>query len=248
MTFRDVMTGVLRTSRKIAAAIILASADPLFAEDAGAGDGGIVTSPVTGKVIRVINRQSVYPAGRLRDAVNRMETILQFPFEVKPDNGDSAANVGIRIFLTDTSEFSALLLEPEAGKATVNVRALMDDRPGDKLLFKRVEREIWRGLAFIAGGGDADFPCLMRTVTCLRDLDAYPFVDTPSPLTMGKLEKGAAKHGVLMYMKDTYRQAVREGWAPAPTNDVQRAIWEEVKENKDGEQKKGGTRKIGTKR
>ena len=29
-------------------------------------------------------------------------------------------------------------------------------------------------------------------------------------------------------MVATYKRACREGWAPTPTNDVQRAIWEKV--------------------
>ena len=32
--------------------------------------------------------------------------------------------------------------------------------------------------------------------------------------------------GVVPAETATYRQACREGWAPAPTNDVQRAIWD----------------------
>ena len=31
----------------------------------------------------------------------------------------------------------------------------------------------------------------------------------------------------------TYRQACIEGWAPAPTNDVQKAIWEKVHSEKE---------------
>jgi hypothetical protein len=30
----------------------------------------------------------------------------------------------------------------------------------------------------------------------------------------------------------TYRNAVMEGWAPAPTNDIQRAVWDAVKSAK----------------
>lgn len=29
--------------------------------------------------------------------------------------------------------------------------------------------------------------------------------------------------------RTTYLQAVKEGWAPAPTNDIQRAVWDKVK-------------------
>ena len=34
--------------------------------------------------------------------------------------------------------------------------------------------------------------------------------------------------GVLPAQRATYLKACEEGWAPAPTNDVQKAIWEKV--------------------
>ncbi len=34
--------------------------------------------------------------------------------------------------------------------------------------------------------------------------------------------------GVKPAHERTYRQACKEGWAPPPTNDIQRAIWQKV--------------------
>jgi hypothetical protein len=34
--------------------------------------------------------------------------------------------------------------------------------------------------------------------------------------------------GVLPAQRATYLKACEEGWAPAPTNDVQKAIWDKV--------------------
>jgi hypothetical protein len=39
--------------------------------------------------------------------------------------------------------------------------------------------------------------------------------------------------GVTPAEMTTYRKACREGWAPAPTNDIQKAIWEQVKADKE---------------
>jgi hypothetical protein len=36
--------------------------------------------------------------------------------------------------------------------------------------------------------------------------------------------------GVTPTLVAHYRQACKQGWAPAPTNDVQRAIWNKVHE------------------
>jgi hypothetical protein len=38
--------------------------------------------------------------------------------------------------------------------------------------------------------------------------------------------------GVLPAQRATDMKACQEGWAPAPTNDVQKAIWEKVKAEK----------------
>ena len=35
------------------------------------------------------------------------------------------------------------------------------------------------------------------------------------------------------YIKATYLRACHLGWAPPPTNDVQRAIWEKIKAEKE---------------
>lgn len=78
------------------------------------------------------------------------------------------------------------------------------------------------------GGGNTYFPqCVMKQVTSLKELDALP--RTPCPDTYRSVREGALKFGIRQARRTTYRQAVREGWAPTPTNDVQRAIWEEVK-------------------
>jgi hypothetical protein len=37
------------------------------------------------------------------------------------------------------------------------------------------------------------------------------------------------KRGIPQLERTTYRLAVKEGWAPAPTNDIQRAVWDKVK-------------------
>lgn len=191
-------------------------------------DGGTVTSPITGKVVRVVNRQSRIPQAVVNEKVKAMQTVLQIPFKLEqeclPDG-----NVGIDITIADSDAFSALLIEPEAGKATVNVNPLFSDSPSMELLNKRIERELWRALAFIAGGADADFqPCLMRPIASLSDLDEYPFVNMPNPMVMSKIESGAEKRDVHVYFQDSYRAAYEEGWAPPPANEVQRRIKAEI--------------------
>ncbi len=49
------------------------------------------------------------------------------------------------------------------------------------------------------------------------------------PQIMGTMLNQAKARGIPLTRRTTYKQAVKEGWAPAPTNDIQRAVWDEVK-------------------
>lgn len=57
---------------------------------------------------------------------------------------------------------------------------------------------------------------------------------TPSRLEGFQLIMGVAKNaGMQSPRKVPYKLAVKEGWAPAPTNDIQKAIWEKAKAEKE---------------
>ena len=50
-----------------------------------------------------------------------------------------------------------------------------------------------------------------------------------SPMSMKMIVANCNKRGIPTLRHGTYRSACEHGWAPAPTNDVQKAIWERVK-------------------
>ncbi len=49
------------------------------------------------------------------------------------------------------------------------------------------------------------------------------------PQIMGTMLNQAKALDIPFARRTTYKQAVKEGWAPAPTNDIQRAVWDSVK-------------------
>ncbi len=72
----------------------------------------------------------------------------------------------------------------------------------------------------------------MHTVTTAADLDSlfserYTF----------DFVQGMSKHlpnlGIKQFTRTIYKKACEEGWAPAPTNDYQKAVWEQVKADKE---------------
>ena len=97
----------------------------------------------------------------------------------------------------------------------------------------RVDKELWRAIAFVGGIGysqqDND---IMQPIYTLDELDAnrYPFVQ---PMNMAKMYKMCKYFGVQKERRVPYRTAVTEGWAHMPTNAYEKAVWDEVKSNKE---------------
>jgi hypothetical protein len=121
-----------------------------------------------------------------------------------------------------------ILVAPEEGWAAVNTEALAADGATGSNYNLRVTKEMWRALAIMLGASDSMFqPCLLAPVHSLADLDGLGCV-VPSPEPFGKMARNAIALGCQRQYRATYKRACVEGWAPAPTNDVQKAIWEEV--------------------
>ncbi|MCL2104219.1 MAG: hypothetical protein FWH21_04090 [Kiritimatiellaeota bacterium] len=121
----------------------------------------------------------------------------------------------------------SLLIAPEDRWAVVNAAPVLD--AGGDARDVRLRKEIWRAVGFLMGAGTSGKPgCPFRPVFAVGDLDAFSgFPITPA--TMAAVTTYAKAAGLAQTRQSTYRRAVEEGWAPAPTNDFQKAIWEEVK-------------------
>ena len=81
-------------------------------------------------------------------------------------------------------------------------------------------------LAYACGAGVSSTPhCLMNTCYSLADLDAFDS-DMISMEPFMTMSDCFPKMGISPFRRVTYKMAVKEGWAPAPTNDYQKAILE----------------------
>ena len=69
----------------------------------------------------------------------------------------------------------------------------------------------------------------MEPVYRLSDLDSITF-PVISPEAMSKIMGVCTKRGIEPIVDGTYKDACEAGWAPMPTNDVQRSIWQKVHE------------------
>ena len=127
------------------------------------------------------------------------------------------------IFIVDDVK---LPVAPESRWALVNAAKLKSEKP--QFYDARIRKEAVRTLVALLGGCNSTYPdALTGCVTRAEDLDR--FADTRLQLEIEqRLPSYMEKLGITPYIMTSYRKAVQEGWAPAPTNDVQKAIWDKV--------------------
>ena len=140
----------------------------------------------------------------------------------------SIPRTGIAAIIVDDNKLPTILSAMENGWSILNIRHLQDDLPPKAVYELRLRKEINHAFAEAAGAGlSFNKPCVMEPVYKLSDLDAITF-PVVSPEAMSKISNACAKRGIPPIRSDTYKSACQEGWAPEPTNDVQRTIWKQV--------------------
>ncbi len=201
--------------------------------------GGTVrdTSVQTGRMI-VVNAQDAVRDSDLEMPITALAKFLRVKIDVIKGQApglpfDSKAylsgqNANAAVFLVSTNSLPALLVVPEERWAVVNVSKLGNDN-----LSVRTQKEVLRGFAFVCGGAATLFrQTLVSPITSPADLDQVMVPQLPID-SLNAIAKYLPGIGITPYRESSYRQACRDGWAPPPTNDVQRAIWEKIKADKE---------------
>lgn len=133
---------------------------------------------------------------------------------------------GVAVLTSGRPDASTLTVLPEDCIAVLNVTPYYAD--GEAKGRERFEKELWRVVAFACGGVNSFIPyCVMKTVTKPSDLDKIECKQfNPDIGEMVKRDLGKWGFGRVETLN--YRAACREGWAPAPTNEWQQAIWDKA--------------------
>ena len=185
--------------------------------------GGYVLQPRKTKVVSVLNEQSFDSGDVIAGFAAEMQTLLTVPVAV-----NAKADVGLTLKVCDGNADSPLVVMPDNATAIVSIKALSADKPSRQVLETRVCKELWRALIYTLGGGNTFVQqCVMKQVSSLAELDALPS-KTACPDAFMRVTESAKALGIQPVRRVTYRQACKEGWAPAPTNDVQKVIWEQI--------------------
>ena len=203
--------------------------------------GGTIRKPGSayGKVV-FLNAQKKVKVADLKAVLDKIENTIHPIWDIKDVDSVSLPNpagdfkrhqgdVGVAIVESDS--LPSLLLAPEEGWAVVNVAALSKGDPAPDVLAARVRRELLRGFA-LAGGCtfmSRSQIVLRGDIRSPRDLDSIQ-EESYGVEALMTLERTLPYYGVMPWKQATYKKACREGWAPAPTNEYQKAIWDKVHE------------------
>jgi hypothetical protein len=139
----------------------------------------------------------------------------------------SDAGIGVVVVICDAGEAPALAVYPEDRMAVINAQRVLRGAESQVALV-RLEKEIFRAVAYIAGGIDESTPSALKPVLTAQELDALK-ASTFSPAIAMTIADNAGKFKFSRVETVPYRVAVMKGWAAAPTNDAQKEIWAKFK-------------------
>lgn len=205
--------------------------------------GGLVYPKTNGKALLLVDARGGEDDGFVTEfaremkrgfylnvATNRKPFVQDgdlFKFAAAQKNNDNPAV----ILIVDVERKPTLSVYPEDAVGIVNVASL---KGMDAARFKeRLSKELWRGMALSLGGFAATAPngrivkSILSPVYSTADLDAIA-VRGLSPHQCNAIYESVSAIGLQAAKPVSYKMACTQGWAPPPTNNIQRAIWDMV--------------------
>ena len=139
--------------------------------------------------------------------------------------------ISVGVFVVSDAKLPPMLVAPEDRWALVNVAKLNDglrkDAAGEAAYNARCRGELQRAFFYVAGCGSSQYDGNLMCVNEVVQLDNV----NPDLIVMDAVmrsQKYLKSIGVTLPKFASYKKACEEGWAPAPTNDIQKAIWDKI--------------------
>ncbi|MGN0847138.1 MAG: hypothetical protein ACI4RA_07120 [Kiritimatiellia bacterium] len=200
--------------------------------------GGIVEKARAGNAIHVVNAQSVVPGDVVERIAGEIRRASQLPVDVRAgtvgDGGDpisaaavctKAGGVGAAVLVVSDGKLPMIVSSPDGRWAILNVGPIASDAPRAEGRFRTL---LWNAVAWAIGAGrGGDRASVLAPFSGLAELDAVSARDS-GPVDHNRMVDVAAGLGIKLVTFASYRTACAQGWAPLPTNEVQKAIWDEV--------------------
>lgn len=226
------MNKLITTGVFVALAFAASAAKKMTEDDYIQREGGLVLEPNTQKgEIAYVNCQSSAKDAWIEESAKYFRRESKFNISVSKGTFDlkSPKIVGaVTLFIIDDASMPTLLSAPENRWAMVNVAPLKSDK--EPFFRARVLKELTRGFALLCGASDSQFPGALTTaITKVEDLDHHTDHRLPVDL-FARFKKYMRVYGVTPGNIETYETACCQGWAPTPTNDLQKTIWDKVHE------------------
>lgn len=192
--------------------------------------GGMLKSPgeQKGRIV-VVNAAKDTPSAVVGKHVESFAKQHKVAVEVVSGSFDlkkPAVQGEATLFIADDAELPMSLVAPEARWAMMNIFKLRHEKV--QFFEARVGKELTRALYYLCGAANSQYPnALTGCVTKPEELDT--FLDARVPVDVQhRVVPYLSGYGITPYRLVPYRKACMEGWAPQPTNDVQKAIWDET--------------------
>ena len=187
--------------------------------------GGIVERKGQGKVV-IVNCQSRIAESLIKERTDRLARLLKCAFEVRKGaweiSAPNAADANIAIYIVDDPKLPMSLVAAESGWGVVNAVGLESG--------ERFSRQLTRVFALTAGAMcSINIHSPMQPVSKVEDLDKL-LSDNIMPDMIDSIRHNMKARGITQNTVSSYLRACEQGWAPAPTNEFQKAIWDKVHE------------------
>lgn len=206
--------------------------------------GGFVPRPVGGPVLLVVNTQSKFASAAVEQGIQEIARVIQAPYRLESGDAKQAPfeaaraamaagpdKVAFAVVVVDSPDLPLTLVAPEACWAILNVAGLEGSKPvSNEVLEARFKRQLWRTATWVMGGGTSPVKSAMSPAFSADELDGIGQATAPDLLN--RVLDVAKRRGMRQQGMTTYRKACEEGWAPAPANPIQQAVWDEVKKGK----------------
>ncbi len=222
----------MKMERALTVALLAAAACAAGGQDIV---GGYVEGPKDGKFLRLV---AASRRVKLMDAMFMSEQMRQaahLPAVLEPgESGDGMKEIGLWggnprtgcvIAFADGESSGEIVSVCEKGvSAIVNMARLSVDGPDDGILSSRMRKAAWIAVGELLGR--PVFKAGSMSVEALDGIvDEVPPFEETCALTRLAVARGMTPRG-----RFSYRTACMQGWAPAPTCDVQRTLWERAKD------------------
>lgn len=204
--------------------------------------GGMLIKPdsMKGKAL-IYNAQKSATSSNIAVVARRLSRDMRMNFVAEDGsldgvNGDwkslrESKGASAIVIVTETGSTPSLLVAPDERWAVINVsklgEGLTTDEAKAKFIPGRVTRQIYRAFALLGGSGKPR----NESPSTVRNLNELDLSREALPMdTLQQLAYQLEGHGMSREVHATYKQACMQGWAPQPTNEYQKAIWDKVHE------------------